>query len=97
MRLLSSLNKEQLQKKKSNARKGFSSWENFKEWVQVSDTALDQHGHRISGPTWSNEDLDPTPPEKRTWHWYNYVIFYWGLSFGNWTLGSTMIGIGLNW
>ncbi|KAK4983220.1 hypothetical protein LTR66_008915 [Elasticomyces elasticus] len=22
---------------------------------------------------------------------------YWGLSFGNWTLGSTMIGIGLNW
>ncbi|KAH8881722.1 allantoin [Thozetella sp. PMI_491] len=46
---------------------------------------------------WSNEDLDPTPPEKRTWTWVNYVTFYWGLSFGNWTLGSTMVGLGLNW
>lgn len=67
------------------------------EWVQVPDTALDEHGHRPKGPTWSNEDLDPTPPEKRTWRWWNYAIFYWGLSFGNWTLGSTMVGIGLNW
>jgi NCS1 family nucleobase:cation symporter-1 len=24
-------------------------------------------------------------------------IFYWTIGFGNWTLGSTMIGIGLNW
>lgn len=29
--------------------------------------------------------------------WWNYVIFYWDLSFGNWTLGSVMVGIGLNW
>ncbi|QIW98081.1 hypothetical protein AMS68_003599 [Peltaster fructicola] len=47
--------------------------------------------------TWSNVDLDPTPPEKRNWRWFNYVVFYWALSFGNWTLGSTMVGIGLNW
>ena len=80
-----------------NARRGFTSWQAFQEWVQVPDTALDQHGHKRAGPTWSNEDLDPTPPEKRTWRWWNYVIFYWGLSFGNWTLGATMIGIGLNW
>jgi hypothetical protein len=25
------------------------------------------------------------------------LTFNVGLSFGNWTLGSTMIGIGLNW
>lgn len=25
------------------------------------------------------------------------MTFYLGLSFGNWTLGSTMVGIGLNW
>ena len=84
-----------------NARRAFTSWQGFKDWVKVPDTALDQHGqvadthgHRIQ---WSNEDLDPTPPEKRTWRWWNFVIFYWGLSFGNWTLGSTMVGIGLSW
>jgi len=80
-----------------NAKRAFISWEAFKSWVQVQDTALDQHGHRRAGPTWSNEDLDPTPPEKRTWRWWNYVIFYWALSFGNWTLGAQMVGIGLNW
>ncbi|BCS00588.1 uncharacterized protein AKAW2_50929S [Aspergillus luchuensis] len=46
---------------------------------------------------WSNEDLLPTPPEQCTWRWWNYVSFYWSISFTNWTLGSTMIGIGLNW
>jgi purine-cytosine permease-like protein len=35
--------------------------------------------------------------EKRTWRWWNFVTFYLGVSFGNWTLGSTMVGIGLNW
>lgn len=95
--------------KMHNARLAFTSGPAFLEWVQVPDTALDQHGHRKSGPTWSNEDLDPTPESKRTWRWFNYVvsghlgagnaswwltltilrkIFYWGLSFGNWSLGS---------
>nr|POE77586.1 allantoin permease [Quercus suber] len=86
-----------LDEKAYNAKKAFSSWQAFKSWVQLPDTALDQHGHSKGGPTWSNEDLDPTPYEKRTWRWWNFVIFYWGLSFGNWTLGATMIGIGLNW
>lgn len=61
--------------KKESIRYAISSWGAFKESVKVHDTALDQHSHREDGPTWSNEDLDPTPPEKRTWSWYNYVIF----------------------
>jgi len=89
--------REQASHKADNARHAFTSWTAFKSWIQVHDTPLDEHGHRQSGPTWSNEDLDPTPPEKRNWRWYNYIVFYWALSFGNWTLGSTMIGIGLNW
>ncbi|KAH9219905.1 allantoin [Leptodontidium sp. 2 PMI_412] len=60
-----------------------------------------REGFNGATQTWSNEVLDPTPPEKRTcksyWRWWNYVTFYMGLSFGNWTLGSTMVGIGLNW
>ncbi len=75
----------------------FTSPQAFHRYIQTSDTELDAHGHPGSKTTWSNVDLDPTPPAKRTWRWWNYVTFYLGLSMGNWTLGSTMIGIGLNW
>ena len=30
-------------------------------------------------------------------NWLPDFVFYWTIGFGNWTLGSTMIGIGLNW
>jgi nucleobase:cation symporter-1, NCS1 family len=107
--------KAALLQKKANAAKGFTSWQNFKAWIMVPDTALDKAGNSGSRITWSNVDLDPTPPERRTWRWYNCknaiisrhnlninenltdFIFYWTIGFGNWTLGSTMIGIGLNW
>lgn len=59
----------QASQKKASTQHAFSSWSAFKSWVQVHDTALDEHGHREAGPTWSNEDLDPTPIEKRTWRW----------------------------
>ncbi|KUJ19173.1 uracil permease-like protein [Mollisia scopiformis] len=85
--------------KTSTFKGAFRSREGFKYFIETRDTALDQHRDPDAkhGQTWSNEDLDPTPPEKRTWRWWNYVTFYTGLSFGNWTLGSTMVGIGLNW
>ena len=82
--------------KATTFKNAFKSREGFMYAVKVGDTSLDRHGHQ-GKTTWSNEDLDPTPPHKRTWLWYNYVTFYLGLSFGNWTLGSTMGGIGLNW
>ncbi len=79
----------------------FTSWRAFKKWLEVPETDFDEHSRdpavRRPNYRWSNEDLDPTPEEKRTWRWPNYVAFYWGLSFGNWTLGSALIGIGLNW
>jgi len=78
-------------------RNGFTSRRAFVDLITVKDTALDEHGHPNSSKTWSNEDLDPTPPEKRTWRWWNFVTFYLGIAMGNWTLGSTMVGIGLNW
>lgn len=84
-----------LRLKKDNAANAFRSWEGFKQWIMVPQTALDEHSK--SRITWSNVDLDPTPPERRNWAWWNYFIFYWTIGFGNWTLGSTMIGIGLNW
>ncbi len=44
----------------------FRSREGFKYFIETHDTALDKHGHVGAKETWSNEDLDPTPPEKRT-------------------------------
>ena len=69
MRFTTSEVKVKASEKVYNARRAFTSWQSFKAWVQVPDTALDQHGHARTGPTWSNEDLDPTPEEKRTWRW----------------------------
>lgn len=46
---------------------------------------------------WSNQDLDPTPPEKRNYHWYNYLFYFIGTGFNNWTGGSGIIGVGLGW
>lgn len=80
-----------------SAREAFTSWPAFKAWIEAPPTSLDAHGLANPDSRWSNEDLDPTPPRKRTWGWPNYVSFYWALSFGNWTLGSTMVGLGLNW
>ena len=91
--------KESVRAKIINLQDAVTSWESFKTYLEAPKTELDEHGVIVHRDTtgWSNEDLDPTPPEKRTWTWVNYVTFYWGLSFGNWTLGSTMVGIGLNW
>jgi NCS1 family nucleobase:cation symporter-1 len=86
---------DKLREKKANAAGAFKSWDGFKQWIMVPETALDEHSK--SNITWSNVDLDPTPPERRTWKWWNYAVFYFTIGFGNWTLGSTMIGIGLNW
>ncbi|ROV99851.1 hypothetical protein VSDG_03116 [Cytospora chrysosperma] len=86
--------------KAQSARHAFTSWPAFRAWIEAPRSAMDAHGREAHSPNdsrWSNEDLDPTPPSKRTWRWTNYVSFYWALSFGNWTLGSTMVGIGLSW
>jgi nucleobase:cation symporter-1, NCS1 family len=63
--------KGMLSEKKRNATEAFKSWEAFKRWVMVPDTALDEHSHSRGSLTWSNVDLDPTPPEKRNWKWWN--------------------------
>lgn len=42
----------------------FRSREGFKYFIETGPTALDQHGNPNPHQVWSNEDLDPTPPEK---------------------------------
>ncbi|KZF19513.1 putative allantoin permease [Xylona heveae TC161] len=80
--------------KAAGFRHAFSSKEAFLKYVQNPESVNETDPERAR---WTNRDLDPTPPEQRNWNWFNYCTYYFGLSFGNWTLGSSMIGIGLNW
>lgn len=52
-----------------------------------------------SGTKWSNRDLEPTPPEERTWTWYNMPLFWLSNSFGiaGWNVASSLIAAGLTW
>ena len=79
--------------KRANFKKGTQSKENFKQYIRTPGAGADPDG----AWSWANEDLLPTPVEARTWTWWNYFFFYFSLSQDNWTLGSVMVGIGLNW
>lgn len=47
---------------------------------------------------WANKDVYPIPHDKRTYGWVAFYA-YWGtcgISLSSWTLGSLLIGLGLN-
>lgn len=43
--------------------------------------------------TWSNRDLIPLPPARRTWGWFNYYGFWaiGSLNIANWQTPSTFL------
>jgi len=50
-------------------------------------------------PTLSNRDLDPVPPERRSWSMYNYIALWFSLSMGitAYQLASSLIAKGMDW
>lgn len=72
-----------------------------KSWAAgVKDDLRVEKSTREDGSThgtWSNKDLDPTPPEQRNYHWYNYLLYFIGTGFNNWAGGSSIVGVGLGW
>ncbi|KAI0167387.1 permease for cytosine/purines, uracil, thiamine, allantoin-domain-containing protein [Pestalotiopsis sp. NC0098] len=48
---------------------------------------------------WTNRDLEPTPPEERTWTWYNLPLYWFSTAFGTagWNVASSLIAVGLTW
>lgn len=62
-------------------------------------TAPDSHVGIGGGTRWSNKDLAPTPPEQRTWTWFNMSLFWMSNMFGiaGWTVASSLIAVGLKW
>ncbi|CAG8974918.1 hypothetical protein HYALB_00006704 [Hymenoscyphus albidus] len=63
----------------------------MKEFLQTRDSDT------LGTWSWMNEDLLPTPSEKRTWKTLNYMFFYSSLAMDNWTFGSALIGFGMIW
>ncbi|USP77070.1 ncs1 nucleoside transporter family protein [Curvularia clavata] len=53
----------------------------------------DEHKHEQTD-AWSNRDLIPLPPERRTWGWFNYYGFWAiaSLNLANWQTPSTFLG-----
>ncbi|KAI1789490.1 NCS1 nucleoside transporter family [Ganoderma leucocontextum] len=71
-----------------------SSWVHPSAWVLEPEPSTFAPSGR-----WSNKDMDPVPPENRTWSTVNYVA-YWVSDAWNapgWQLASTMLAIGLSW
>jgi len=71
-------------------RGAFTSKEAFLQYIHTNGNAHTHH-------SWTNEDLMPSPPHMVNWRWYNFCLFWFGMGFGNWTLGSSLVGAGLSW
>lgn len=57
----------------------------------------DDEYEAIQTSRWGNRDVYPIPHDKRVYGIYDFVA-YWGtcgMSLASWTIGSSLIGIGL--
>ncbi|KAK8117629.1 permease for cytosine/purines- uracil- thiamine- allantoin-domain-containing protein [Apiospora kogelbergensis] len=70
----------------------FSSREEFKKALLAPDAPAE-------GAAYFNEDLLPTPPERRTWTALHFFSYYLTQTFssGSYNLGATLVSIGLQW
>ncbi|GJC77337.1 allantoin permease [Colletotrichum liriopes] len=75
----------------------FQSKEAFMEWAKASEAP--EGRTQIGDSRWSNKDLEPTPPEQRTWTWYNLPLYWFSNMFGTtgWNVASSLIAVGLTW
>jgi nucleobase:cation symporter-1, NCS1 family len=67
-------------------------------WLQKLEVKpTDDEYESIATSRWGNKDVYPIPHDKRTYGWLAFWA-YWGtcgISISSWTIGSSLIGIGL--
>jgi NCS1 family nucleobase:cation symporter-1 len=92
--LLTTVSKK-FHEKKAATKRALSSRDNLIRALEVNETA---YGRTEERTFWKNEDLDLTPPSQWTWGWYDFAAFWWsyGFSVGVWSVGSSMVAMGLN-
>src|SRR5688500_17683825 len=66
--------------------------------VYSPDVAGAEHAELSASPLW-NEDLAPTPPERRTWSTWNIAALWIGMSvvITTYTLASGLMQQGMTW
>lgn len=73
---------------------------NITSYFKLSAWALEPEASTFAPSSrWSNKDMDPVPPLRRTWTTWNYIA-YWISDAANaavWELASSMLAIGLSW
>jgi nucleobase:cation symporter-1, NCS1 family len=73
-------------------KEAFSSPQAFKKAIQTPDAPAE-------GTAYFNEDLLPTPPDRRNWTTLNFFAFYLTMTFSasSYNLGATLTSLGLRW
>ncbi|TEA22039.1 Allantoin permease [Colletotrichum sidae] len=82
---------------KSEIAAPFQSKAAFQQWARAPEASEGQT--RIGDSRWSNKDLEPTPPEQRTWTWYNLPLYWFSNMFGTtgWNVAASLVAVGLTW
>jgi NCS1 family nucleobase:cation symporter-1 len=88
--------KEDVKSFSRKAKLAVTTREGFRDAIEVkaSDFAPSAHGF-----TWSNAQIDPTPPSERTWTWFHYFAVWYSFNFtsGGWSTASSLLALNLNW
>lgn len=74
-----------------------SSPREFREAIQLNNSKPESTEGKFG--RWSNKDLDPTPPEQRTWNSWSFFAFQFSIAFSptTYNVGASLYAIGLNW
>ncbi|KAL4799482.1 permease for cytosine/purines, uracil, thiamine, allantoin-domain-containing protein [Aspergillus venezuelensis] len=64
-----------------------------------TDKNIDSESEAGKFGKWSNKDLDPSPPEQRTWKGWSFFAFQFSIAFSptTYNVGASLYAIGLNW
>ncbi|KAL2810803.1 permease for cytosine/purines, uracil, thiamine, allantoin-domain-containing protein [Aspergillus granulosus] len=70
----------------------------FLENIRIDKSGQDEHESGHFGK-WSNKDLDPSPPEQRSWTSWSFFAFQFSIAFSptTYNVGASLYAIGLNW
>jgi hypothetical protein len=83
----------------AKARQTLTTKEGFLRIIQTKETENMKKNEANGQGTWSNVDLDPTPPEQRNWSAWHFFAFQFSISFSptTYNVGASLIAVGLSW
>jgi NCS1 family nucleobase:cation symporter-1 len=81
------------------ARRAFTTKNGFLKMIQTKETENMKKNEANGQGTWSNIDLDPTPPGQRNWSAWYFFAFQFSISFSptTYNVGASLIAVGLSW